>query len=93
MTGQVVAVKKSRVSLRVKRTLFQHEARVLLTLQGHPALPLMYAIGRFQHFEYISMELLGPSIGDIKGQDVGVRKRIAPQLAVQMVHPPSLYLP
>ncbi|OAX43421.1 kinase-like protein [Rhizopogon vinicolor AM-OR11-026] len=85
MTGQVVAVKKSRVSLRVKRTLFQHEARVLLTLQGHPALPLMYAIGRFQHFEYISMELLGPSIGDIKGQDVGVRKRIAPQLAVQML--------
>ncbi|OJA15499.1 hypothetical protein AZE42_08257 [Rhizopogon vesiculosus] len=85
MTGQVVAVKKSRVSLRVRRTLFQHEARVLLLLQGHPAIPLMYAIGRFQHFEYISMELLGPSIGDINGQDKGVRKRIAPQLAVQML--------
>jgi len=32
------------------------------------------------------MELLGPSIGDFKGQSIEMRKRIVPQLAVQMVH-------
>ncbi|OAX39349.1 kinase-like protein [Rhizopogon vinicolor AM-OR11-026] len=86
-TGQVVAVKRSYVSLRLraKRTIFQHEARVLQTLQGHPAIPLLYAVGRFEHFEYISMELSGPTIGDIQGQVLEVRKRIAAQLAVQML--------
>lgn len=61
----VVALKKSRVSLRVKRPLLQHEARVLLRLQGHPAIPKLYAYGQLEHFEYLSMELLGPSLGNL----------------------------
>jgi len=72
----------------VKRTLFQHEARVLRILRCHPVIPLVYAFGRFEN---IPMELLGPTIGNIKGQAVVVRMGIAPQLAVQMVHAPSLY--
>lgn len=85
MTGQLVAVKKSRVSLRVKRTLFQHEALVLRTLRGHPAIPAVYAVGRFEHFEYLSIELLGKSLGDIRGQSEQVRKEIVPPIAIQMV--------
>lgn len=63
--GRFVALKKSRVSLRVKRPLLQHEARILLRLQGHAAIPNLYAYGRLEHFEYLSMELLGPSLRDL----------------------------
>ena len=28
----------------------------------------VYAVGRFDHFEYLAMELLGQSLGDIEGQ-------------------------
>jgi hypothetical protein len=69
----------------VRCTLFHHEARILLALRGHPAIPSLYAVGRFKHFEYLSMELLGPSLGDITGQADKVRQNIAPQVAVQMV--------
>lgn len=91
LTGQMVVVKKSRVSLRVKRTLLHYEARILRTLQGHPAIPFVYAFGRFNHFEYISMELLGDSIDYTNGQALEVRKKVASQLAVQMVHASPLY--
>ncbi|KAF9518123.1 hypothetical protein BS47DRAFT_1290005 [Hydnum rufescens UP504] len=81
-TGQLVAVKKSRVSLRVQRTLFQHEARVLRLLCSHPAIPAVHAIGRFKHFEYLAMELLGPSLGDVEGQ---LNQVSVSQIAVQML--------
>ncbi|KAG1741569.1 kinase-like domain-containing protein [Suillus paluster] len=85
ITGQVVAVKKSRVPLRFKRTVIQHEARVLQMLCGHPTIPLVCAVERFEHFEYLSMELLGPNIRAIVEKAEAVRKRIAPRLAVQML--------
>ena len=80
-TGQLVAIKKSRVSLRVKHTLFHHEARVLQSLQGHPSIPAVYAIGRFNHFEYLAIELLAQSLGDLKGQ---LEEGFVSQVAVQM---------
>lgn len=83
-TGQLVAVKKSRVSLRVKRTLFQHEARVLQFLRGHQAIPTVLAVGQLVHFEYLAMELLGQSLGDIEGQIEDVQE-LVPKVAVQMV--------
>jgi len=49
-SGVYAAIKKSRVSLRVKRAMLRHEARVLQLLQGHPTLP---------HFEYIAIDLMG----------------------------------
>ncbi|CAE6444560.1 unnamed protein product [Rhizoctonia solani] len=64
-TGRVVALKQSRVSLRVRRTLLQHEARVLRLLSGHPAIPQVFAYGRMKHFEIFSMELLGRTLRDI----------------------------
>jgi hypothetical protein len=73
-TGQVVAVKKSGVSLRVR------------TLYGHPAILLVFAVGQFKHFEYRSVELFGPSIADFMGQTVEIRKKIAPRVAAQMMY-------
>ena len=58
-------MKKSRVSLRVKRTVLKHEGRILQLLQGHPSIPEVYAHGRLEHFEYLSMELLGRCVGDL----------------------------
>ena len=78
------AVKKSRISLRVKRTILRHEARVMQLLQGHSAIPTLFGYLRVQHFEYIAMDLLGK---DLKGTckpghslKVGTVARIADQM-------------
>jgi len=85
MTSQVVAVKKSRnVSLPVKRTTFQHEACVLRILRGRKAIPLVYNVGYTG-----SHQLHGNARSHITRQVVGIRKKIAPQVAVQMGHAPS----
>ncbi|KAJ7057041.1 kinase-like domain-containing protein, partial [Mycena amicta] len=62
---KAVALKKSRVPLRIKRTLLRHEVRVLKLLQGHPAIPCLYGYGQLVHFEYLSMELLGKNIKEL----------------------------
>ncbi|KZT03986.1 kinase-like protein, partial [Laetiporus sulphureus 93-53] len=64
-SGRAVALKKSRVSLRVKRTLLQHETSVLKLLSGHPSIPQVFAYGRIDHFELLSMQLLHRSLGDV----------------------------
>ena len=63
-SGRTVALKKSRVSQRVKRTILRYESRILQLLQGHPGIPAIYGYGHLPHFEYLAMELLGPSIKD-----------------------------
>ena len=63
-SGRPVALKKSRVSRNVKRPTLQHEARVLQLLRGLVAIPVLYGYGHLDHFEYLAMELLGPSIAD-----------------------------
>ncbi|KAJ6627617.1 kinase-like domain-containing protein [Mycena sp. CBHHK59/15] len=82
--GRAVAVKKSRVSLRCQRTLLQHEARVIRLLKGHPAIPEVYALGRFNHFEYMSLELLGPQI-DCSGQSGEERTSSTAHIAARMI--------
>jgi serine/threonine protein kinase len=62
-TGRLVALKKSRVSISLKRTALHYEARVLKRLAGHPSIPAVFAHGRFAHFEYLAMELLGRDLG------------------------------
>ncbi|KAF8600218.1 kinase-like protein [Ceratobasidium sp. AG-I] len=63
--GRVAAVKKSRASLRVKRPHLQHEGRLIQMLQGHPSIPTLFGYGRFEHFEYLSMELLEASLSHL----------------------------
>jgi predicted Ser/Thr protein kinase len=63
-SARTVALKVSRVSQRVKRTILLYEGRILQLLQGHPAIPAIYGYGHLPHFEYLAMELLGQSIKD-----------------------------
>ncbi|KAF8961371.1 kinase-like protein [Flammula alnicola] len=63
-SGKIVALKKSRAPLRVNRTLLKYEGHILQLLQGHPSIPEVYAYGHLPHFEYLSMELMGPSLKD-----------------------------
>ena len=67
-TGRVVALKKGRVSLLIKHTLFQHEAAVLKTLRGHPTIPDVYGYGRVRHFELLSMQLYDQCLDDLMSE-------------------------
>ena len=67
-TGRVVALKKGRVSLLIKHTLFQHEAAVLKTLRRHPTIPDVYGYGRVEHFEFLSMQLYEQCLGDLMSE-------------------------
>jgi serine/threonine protein kinase len=81
-----VAVKKSRVSLRVKRTLLDYEAKLVQSLSGHPAIPTIYAYGRFEHFEYLAMELGGESVKALAQQNEGgLQLKTVILLTLQMV--------
>jgi len=89
-SGIFAAIKKSRISLRVQRTMLRHEARVMQLLQGHPAIPRLFGYLRVPHFEYIAIELLGQ---DMKGSckpghalKVGTVASIAEQLLSALEH-------
>lgn len=82
-TPLAIAIKKSRVSQRVRRPRLQHEARVMSALEGHPAIPRVVAYGHLQHFEYLAMELLGKGLDKVtpkNGMDEGTVAKIAVQL-------------
>ncbi|KAG1857268.1 kinase-like domain-containing protein [Suillus tomentosus] len=68
VTGQIMAVKKSRASLALKTTILNHERRVLQRLQGHPSIPKVFAYGRLEHFEYLAMQLLGANLGEVRAR-------------------------
>jgi hypothetical protein len=82
---RLFAVKKSRVSLRVQRTILKHESHVLLLLQGHPAIPVLYGYGRFKHFEYIAMEQLGSTLTKLHPSPYGLPLVTVLLIADQMV--------
>jgi hypothetical protein len=60
-----VAIKKSRCSLRVKRTNLAHEGTVLQLLALCPRVVDALGYGRVEHFEYLAVTLEGPSLSDI----------------------------
>lgn len=86
-SGDVVAVKKSRVSLGVKRPVLQHESRVLELLQGHPAIPVIIGYGQLRHFEYMAMELLGESISDLHPGPASTDVKTVVRVVLQIVRP------
>ncbi|CAL1706373.1 unnamed protein product [Somion occarium] len=71
-SGRQVAIKKSRVSKPVKRPTLQHEIRVLQFLRGHAAIPAVYGYGRLEHFECMSMELLGRNLEEQQENGAGL---------------------
>lgn len=60
----VLAVKKSRAPLRLKRKILQHESRV----KFEPCATIQLPLWCRPSVEYLPAEILGPSIGDIRGQ-------------------------
>ncbi|SJL06429.1 uncharacterized protein ARMOST_09766 [Armillaria ostoyae] len=92
-----VALKMSRVSTRVKRPILQHETRILQLLKGQVSIPLVYAYGQLEHFEYMAMEILGPSVAERQkknGLETGVMLttviRIVDQVLAGLEHIHSL---
>ncbi|KAK0450510.1 putative casein kinase-1 hhp1 [Desarmillaria tabescens] len=63
-SGKTVALKTSRVSMRVKRPILRHESRILQLLKGQAAIPLVYAYGQLEHFEHMTTEILGPNVAE-----------------------------
>ncbi|KDN35667.1 hypothetical protein RSAG8_11410, partial [Rhizoctonia solani AG-8 WAC10335] len=84
-TQRVVALKQCRASLKLKRPLLQHEARVLTILSGHPNIPEIYAYGRIEHFELLSMQLLHRSLGDLVKEGGPLSVKMVANLACQMM--------
>jgi len=82
---KTVALKKSRVSLKVKRTVLRHESRILQFLQGHPAIPTLYEYGRLPHFEYLTMELLGRNVKELSASPAQSSVKTVVRVAEQMV--------
>ncbi|TDL24369.1 kinase-like protein [Rickenella mellea] len=80
-----VAIKKSRISNPVKRSVLQHESRILQLLKGHASIPAVYGYGRLEHFEYISMELLGPSLAKQKNDGAGMMTKTVIRIVVQVL--------
>jgi len=84
-TGTVCAIKKSRASLTLKRTLLKYEAHILKLLDGHPAIPKLYGYGHFEHFEYLAIELLGKSLSDKDKIALGFSIQEVADIGVQIV--------
>ncbi|CAE6533664.1 unnamed protein product [Rhizoctonia solani] len=84
-TQKVVALKQCRASLKLKRPLLQHEARVLRILSGHPNIPDVYAYGRIRHFELMSMQLLHQSLGDVVKAGGPMSTKVVANIACQMM--------
>ena len=84
-SGKQVAVKKSRVSRTVKRPTLRHETRVLQLLKGQAAIPLIYGYVQLEHFEYMAMELLGPSIAEQQKGAAGVMVKTVIRVVDQAV--------
>ncbi|KAF9485980.1 kinase-like protein [Pholiota conissans] len=85
-TGQCVAVKKSRVSQKVSRPVLRYESRILQLLQGHPAIPVLHGYGQLPHFEYMSMDLLGPSINTDGPISIKTAVRVVLQMLSVLKH-------
>ncbi|KAJ7074655.1 kinase-like domain-containing protein [Mycena amicta] len=57
-----IALKKMHITKHVKNAMLMHEAAALLKLRGHESVPAVYAWGRSQYYEYLALQLLGPTL-------------------------------
>lgn len=86
-TGRAVALKKSRCSLIINNPHLRHEARILQLLQspGHPAIPIIFGYVHLPHFEYIAMELLGPSVAKMQPDGTMIALKTVVSVVLQTV--------
>ncbi|TFK91728.1 kinase-like protein [Polyporus arcularius HHB13444] len=80
--GKVVAVKQACVADHVEHPRLLHEGAALVLLRGHPNIPLAYAWGRSQYYEYLAMELLSVDLAD---SSIKLTMRNLVALAIQML--------
>lgn len=80
----LLAVKKSHLSLLVRRSHLKYEGQLLQAFHGHPAIPRVVAYRPLKHFEYLAMELLGNTLKELTPKD-GMDERIVAKVAVDMV--------
>ncbi|KAG6380543.1 putative casein kinase-1 hhp1 [Boletus reticuloceps] len=91
-SGRPAALKISRVSKTVLRPILRYEARILQHLRSHPAIPAVYGYVQWEHFEYLAMELLGPSVAEKQKDGAAVMVKTVIQLldqslgALQHIH-------
>ena len=88
-SGRAVALKKGRVSLLIKHTLFQHEAAVLRTLRGHPSIPDVFAYDRIEHFELLSMPLYDRCLNDLMSESSPLSVPLVLRIMDQLVRAPG----
>ncbi|KAI5899193.1 kinase-like protein [Schizophyllum commune H4-8] len=86
--SRVVAVKKLHTTKHVRNPVLRHEACVMIVLQGHPAIPEVYAWGRSQYFEYLALEELGQDLTTLSPLTLHNLVVLTCQLldAVQFIH-------
>lgn len=63
-SGEPVAIKKELASDKVTRPTLEYEYHVYQTLAGHESIPNVKTYYRRGRFNYLVMDLLGPSLGD-----------------------------
>ncbi|KIM77936.1 hypothetical protein PILCRDRAFT_27830, partial [Piloderma croceum F 1598] len=64
-----------------------HETHVLQFLKGQATIPAVYGYGQLGHFEYMAMELLGPSIAEQQKDGAGVMVKTIIQVVYQALTP------
>lgn len=85
-TGRVVALKKARVSLSIKRPVLYYEATMLRLLEGHQAIPRVFGYGRKPHFEYLALELFEKDVRQLAEEsEDGMSLHAVCDVAIQMV--------
>ncbi len=82
----MVALKQAHITKNIEHPMLLHEACALSLLAGHPSIPSIYAWGRSQYFEYLTLDLLGPSLGDIAKKEKQLDLRTVLTLLDQMVN-------
>ncbi|KAF9007099.1 kinase-like domain-containing protein [Cyathus striatus] len=88
--NKLVAIKRELASDKATRPNLQHEYHVLKALAGHECIPKAIAYGRSGKTNALVMDLLGPSLGELCAEKVGLGATAHLALgmldAVQYVH-------
>lgn len=84
--GEPVAIKKELASDKVTRPSLEHEYHVYQALAGHEIIPNVKMYCRQGPFNYLIMDLLGPSLSDLfQGCNKRFSLRTTARLALGMV--------
>jgi hypothetical protein len=100
-TKAQIAIKKTHITKHVTNSMLRHEAAALLMIGGttlcyhcvlpflirlgHPSIPKVYAWGKSQYYEYIALQLLGPTVSSLCKEEFTLTLRNLIAITCQMV--------